>query len=1113
MDLVPLSRAKDNAARWRACQLLHAIMASLPSDAALADDVADAVQDAMLERLDDPRPGVKAAAVRALARLPDPGNTGDFSDCPVTAALLDLLSAEKTKDVRRAILASLPASLHTKPQFLDRTRDEADEVRRIMYLAIAEKLPLQALSSDERALLIQRGLGDRCPAVSDAARTMLETWLEVACGGEPLTLLRALSVQHHPKEAEMALTALVESGRLDAVKIGRLAAEENVGLRGAFTTKTVSGQEDSPLAADDDDDADDGNDMMCVDTVLLAPEAALFWRVICEWLSSDAASRGLAALGGVGTVATIDAAAAAERLEALEAALPATVEELVDIVALHINAGPQHRFAAGQLMHLMAQCADFADASGRRAAANLLTSTLLSSDSSSDINDGEYEEWNDSWTTAVTLLLKKVYSSPTELSDAMLNTLGLINDQAFNPSNPQDWLHFLNVAAIMLTMLPNARPALRSSSLSLHQLVAAFLLPATAHADKCVRVLAVRCLGLYAMLDGIPTKLAQHVGTLRCRLLSGEEDSSVKAVAAQALADLALQRGPKAVDAISSVATTTVGGGNGGVEGNGEGDASQPQQQQQEDGDDIDNDDDDEERKEEEEEEAMMMSNNNGDPTIDPELLRAPLGDVFLHALHKWREGFSNLRKTASLEEVEQAASLGTSLTEGLAKLALINEFRRGSDQARQIAPTAFEEGEMMQTVLALLLTAFDPVTERASRLRQALFVFFERFARTSLVGQQYLATALLPAARTALLAEMNAAVEQRGKSVSRLTAADTMVSTQLMKFVLQLLQLPVTNGPNGGVEPHGHEPLAEMLLGDALSLVNKRTTPKTYLATLCRVPLGLPTCNSDSQACATAARCAIIAGSLAGRVTDKMLRKDLLAVEEKYWAAAGGAEAKEQLTEDNIKTLLEAIRTHVQMFTADYSLPCDQEEEEDGGDDDGGNRRVATRRTRAAAAATESKEAAATAAEYDNDNDGEKERDSSSDEEEEEEEALPPPRARTTRATRVTKSLKEAPGPDSEEEENAVVVEEESNNSDDEEEEEYGDEDRGDVLGYGEEVEEHIVGVVGGDNSEEEEEEDWEDNEENLRRTSSLSKTRRASVESVAALRKALTETVNIQD
>jgi len=1079
MDLVPLSRAKDNAARWRACQLLHVIMASLPSDVALADDVADAVQDAMLERLDDSRPSVKAAAVRALARLPDPGNTGDFSDCPVTAALLDLLSSEKTKDVRRAVLASLPASLHTKPQFLDRTRDEADEVRRIMYLAIAEKLPLQALSSDERALLIQRGLGDRCASVSDAARSMLETWLEVACGGEPLTLLRALSVQHHPKEAEMALTALVESGRLDAVKIGRLAAEENVGLRGAFTTKTVASREGSPLAADDD------NDMMCIDNInsLLAPEAALFWRVICEWLSSDAASKGLAALGGVGTVATIDGAAAAERLEALEAALPATVEELVDIVALHINAGPQHRFAAGQLMHLMAQCADFADASGRRAAANLLTSTLLSShssSSSSDSNDVEYEEWNDSWTTAVTLLLKKVYSSPSELADAMLTTLGLIIDQAFNPTNPQDWLHFLNVTAVMLTMLPSARPALRSSSFSLHQLVTAFLLPATAHADKCVRALAVRCLGLYAMLDGIPTKLAEHVGTLRCRLLSGGEDSSVKAVAAQALADLALQRGPKAMDAISLVAT--VGG-----------DASQLQLQQEEKEDGDDDVTNDEERKKEEKE-AGVMSNNNGDPTIDPELLQAPLGDVFLHSLHIWREGFSDLKKTASLEEVEQAASLGTALTEGLAKLALINEFRKGSDQARQIAPTAFEEGEMMQTVLALLLTAFDPVTERASRLRQALFVFFERFARISLVGQQYLATALLPAARTALLAEMNAAVEQKGKYMSRLTAADTMVTTQLMKFVLQLLQLPVSNGPSGGVEPHGHEPLGEMLLGDALSLVNKRTTPKAYLATLCRLPLGLPTCNSDSQACATAARCAIIAGSLAGRVMDKVLRKDLLAVEEKYWTAAGGEEAKEQLTEENITALLEAVRTHVQMFTADYSLPCDQEEEDCGdyGEEGGRRRRVATRRTRAAA-----------------DNDNEEEEESPS-KEEGEEEALPPPRVKATRATRVTKSMKEAPGPDSEEEEeedNAVEVEEESIS--DEEEEEEDSDNGGDVLDYGEEVEEHVVGVVGGDNSEEDEDED----EENLRRTSSLSKTRRASVESVAALRKALTETVNIQD
>jgi hypothetical protein len=81
-ELVELSFAADHAARWRACQLIHCVMGSLPGEAALADDVADAVQDAMLERLDDAKPNVRAAAVRALARLPMPDDVSKNFSCP-----------------------------------------------------------------------------------------------------------------------------------------------------------------------------------------------------------------------------------------------------------------------------------------------------------------------------------------------------------------------------------------------------------------------------------------------------------------------------------------------------------------------------------------------------------------------------------------------------------------------------------------------------------------------------------------------------------------------------------------------------------------------------------------------------------------------------------------------------------------------------------------------------------------------------------------------------------------------------------------------------------------------------------------------------------------------
>lgn len=38
-----------------------------------------------------------------------------------------------------------------------------------------------------------------------------------------------------------------------------------------------------------------------------------------------------------------------------------------------------------------------------------------------------------------------------------------------------------------------------------------------------------------------------------------------------------------------------------------------------------------------------------------------------------------------------------------------------------------------------------------------------------------------------------------------------------------------------------GHEPLAELVLGEVLGCARRPGVPKPYLAALCKVPLGLP--------------------------------------------------------------------------------------------------------------------------------------------------------------------------------------------------------------------------------------------------------------------------------
>ena len=128
LPLVELTYAKDATARWRFCQLLHALVGSLPPDVELSDEVATPFEAAMLERLEDSKPNVRATAVRALSRLPDPGPTGDFSECPLVAKMLEMLASETSKAVRKALLATVPCSEFTRKFYVERTRDEADEV-------------------------------------------------------------------------------------------------------------------------------------------------------------------------------------------------------------------------------------------------------------------------------------------------------------------------------------------------------------------------------------------------------------------------------------------------------------------------------------------------------------------------------------------------------------------------------------------------------------------------------------------------------------------------------------------------------------------------------------------------------------------------------------------------------------------------------------------------------------------------------------------------------------------------------------------------------------------------------------------------------------------------
>ena len=236
--LLNVTAAKDRAVRFRACQMVAGILNALGQDAEISDDLYDQMEETMLERLRDNTPAVRAQAARALSRLQDGGEDADFSNSEITTAFIELIGGEKNKDARKAILGALAISDHTISVVVERTRDISEEVRRIAFLALAAKVPVESVSIEHRALVLRRGLNDRSISVRSACVDMLKKWMSSSvCENDPIKLLKLLDAESHPNVSEMALKTLIETKTVKAMAYATKEKSETSGLRRFFLKK------------------------------------------------------------------------------------------------------------------------------------------------------------------------------------------------------------------------------------------------------------------------------------------------------------------------------------------------------------------------------------------------------------------------------------------------------------------------------------------------------------------------------------------------------------------------------------------------------------------------------------------------------------------------------------------------------------------------------------------------------------------------------------------------------------------------------------------------------------------------------------------------------------
>ncbi|XP_048230937.1 condensin complex subunit 3 isoform X2 [Ricinus communis] len=514
--------AASKTARFRACQIISEIIMRLPDDAEVSDDVWDEVIECMKLRVGDKVPIIRTFAIRSLSRFVNDSENSDILDL-----FLQLLPLEGNAEVRKTIVLALPPSNATSLAIINCTMDVSESVRKAAYYVLADKFPLQSLSIKQRTVILHRGLGDRSIAVSkECLKLMRDEWLFKCCNDDPIELLKYLDVETYESVGESVMAALLKDGLVklcDGQSIHQyvsLAHAENE----ANSTASIH---------------------------LMEPEFAIYWKTVCRHLQTEAQEKGSDAAATMGTEAAVYAAAASDSNDLLERILPATVSDYVDLVKAHIDAGSNYRFASRQLL-LLGAMLDFSDSTSRKVA-SLFVQELLHKPLDHEVDDegnrvvigdginiGGDKEWAD----AVSSLAKKVHAVTGEFEEIVL---GIIEELA-RPCRERiaDFMQWMHCLAVTGLLLENAKAMhwLQGKAIEPAELLQSLLLPGAKHIHLDVQRVAIRCLGLFGLLEKKPSE--ELVKQLRLSFAKGP--APISTMASKALVDICMWHGPQEVD-------------------------------------------------------------------------------------------------------------------------------------------------------------------------------------------------------------------------------------------------------------------------------------------------------------------------------------------------------------------------------------------------------------------------------------------------------------------------------------------------------------------------------------------------------------------------------------
>ncbi|KAG6446816.1 condensin complex subunit 3 [Manduca sexta] len=194
--------------RYRASQLLAAVLSALGEDASLDDDLCDKLLTSQMQRLQDTRGAVRCRAALALERLQNPMEPDD----EVTRAYRFHMSCDPSSSVRRAVVMSIAKCTRNVQFVLERLCDVDEAVRRAAFLYIAA-INVTQLRVRQRVLTLKVGLTERAPRVRRVVEEILiPGWLS-SFQGNIIHLLKAIRLDnaHDAKDSQYVAGKLLES--------------------------------------------------------------------------------------------------------------------------------------------------------------------------------------------------------------------------------------------------------------------------------------------------------------------------------------------------------------------------------------------------------------------------------------------------------------------------------------------------------------------------------------------------------------------------------------------------------------------------------------------------------------------------------------------------------------------------------------------------------------------------------------------------------------------------------------------------------------------------------------------------------------------------------------